>query len=60
MMTGKQMFVRSVLTAALPFVLAWAFAAELWRGLRSAVRYASLEVRANLASYRELMDREDL
>lgn len=59
-MTGKQMFLRSALTASLPFVLLWAFAAELWRGLRAALRSARLEVRANLASYRELMHREEL
>jgi hypothetical protein len=59
-MTGKQIWLRSALTVALPFVLIWAFAADLWRGLRSAFRSARLEVRANLASYRELMHREDL
>jgi hypothetical protein len=59
MMTGKQIFIRSSLTIGLPFVLVWAFAAELWRGMRSAFRFAWLEVRANLASYRELMHRDD-
>jgi hypothetical protein len=59
MMTGKQIFIRSSLTIGLPFVLVWAFVAELWRGMRSAFRLAWLEVRANLASYRDLMQRED-
>ena len=59
-MTRKQIFIRSSLTVALPFVLAWAFAAELWRGLRSAFRYAWLEVYANVESYRDFMQREDL
>jgi hypothetical protein len=59
-MTKRRMFVRSALTIALPFVLLWAFGAELWRGIRSAFRYAYLEVRANLASYRDFMQREDL
>jgi hypothetical protein len=58
--TRKQIFVRSSLTVALPFVLIWAFVAELWRGLGSAFRYAWLEVRANVASYRDLMQREEL
>ena len=59
-MTGKQIFIRSSLTIALPFVLIWAFAAELWCGLGSAFRYAWLEVRANVESYRDLMKREEL
>ena len=59
-MTSKRFFIRSSLTVALPFVLAWAFVAELSRGLRSAFRYAWLEVRANIESYRDLMQREDL
>jgi hypothetical protein len=59
-MTGRQIFIRSALTIGLPFVLIWAFAAELWRGLRSAFWHAWLEVRANLASYRDLMQREEL
>lgn len=54
-----KVFVRSSLTIALPFILIWAFVAELWRGLRSAFRFAWLEVRANIASYRDLMHRED-
>jgi len=58
-MTAKQIFVRSWITIALPFILIWAFAEELWRGLRSAFRFAWLEVRANIASYRDLMQRED-
>jgi hypothetical protein len=58
-MTGKQMFVRSVLTIALPLILIWAFADELWRGIRSAFRFAWLEVRANLAAYRDQMKQDD-
>jgi hypothetical protein len=58
-MTGRQMFIRSVLTVSLPFVLIWAFAEELWREIRSAFRHACLEVRANLASYRDFMQRRD-
>jgi hypothetical protein len=58
-MTAKQIFIRSSITIALPFVLIWAFAEELWRGIRSAFWHAWLEVRANLASYRDLMERED-
>ena len=59
-MSRKQIVLRSTLTMALPFVLIWAFVAELWRGLGSAFRYAWLEVRANVASYRDLMSREEL
>ncbi len=59
-MTTKQIFIRSSLTIALPFVLIWAFVAELLRGLGSAFRYAWLEVRANVESYRDLMKREEL
>jgi len=58
-MTAKQILVRSSITIALPFILIWAFAEELWRGLRSAFRLAWLEVRANIASYRDLIQRED-
>lgn len=58
-MTAKQIFLRALLTLGLPFVLIWAFADELWRGLRSAFRCAWLEVRANIESYRDLMGRED-
>jgi hypothetical protein len=39
-MTIKQIFIRSALTLGLPLVLIWAFAEELWRGLRSAFRFA--------------------
>jgi hypothetical protein len=58
-MTGRQIFIRSALTVSLPLVLIWAFAEELWRGLRSAFRFAWLEVRANIAAYRKEMGRED-
>lgn len=59
-MASKQIVIRSLLTIALPFVLIWAFAAELSRGVRSAFRYAWLEVRANIASWRDFMQREEL
>jgi hypothetical protein len=58
-MTGKRIFIRSMLMVSLPLVLIWAFAEELWRGLRSAFRFAWLEVRANIAAYRNEMHRED-
>lgn len=58
-MTGKQLFVRSSMTLALPAILIGVFAAELWRGLRFACRCAWLEVRSNVAAYHELMQRED-
>jgi hypothetical protein len=44
-MMGRR-FVRTALTMGLPLILIWAFVAELWRGLRSAFRFAWLEVRA--------------
>jgi hypothetical protein len=55
----KRMFVRSALTIGLPLILIWAFVEELWRGIRSAFRFAWLEVRMNIAAYREQMQRED-
>jgi hypothetical protein len=58
-MTGKQILVRSLLTLGLPLILIWAFTEELWRGIRSAFRFAWLEVRANLAAYRNEMGRND-
>ncbi|RXG91546.1 hypothetical protein [Bradyrhizobium zhanjiangense] len=58
-MTIKRSMIRAAITVALPFCMIWAFAEELWRGLRSALRLAWLEVRANLASFREMMKRED-
>ena len=58
-MTGKQIFVRSALTVGLPVILIWAFVEELWRGILSAFRFAWLEVRMNIAAYREQMKRED-
>jgi hypothetical protein len=58
-MTSKKTFVRSVLTLGLPLVLIWAFTEELWRGIRSAFRFAWLEVRANIAAYRNEMGRDD-
>jgi hypothetical protein len=58
-MTGKQILVRSLLTLGLPLVLIWAFTGELWRGIRSAFRFAWLEVRSNIAAYRNEMGRDD-
>lgn len=58
-MTGKRILVRSLLTLGLPLILIWAFAEELWRGIRSAFRFAWLEVRANVDAYRKHMQRED-
>lgn len=58
-MTTKQLFIRSLLTIALPFVLVWAFAEELLHNLRSAFRLAWLEVRANVETYRREMGRDD-
>jgi hypothetical protein len=58
-MTSKKTFVRSVLTLGLPLVLIWAFTEELWRGIRSAFRFAWLEVRCNLEAYRREMERND-
>ncbi|MBR0753459.1 hypothetical protein JQ604_14825 [Bradyrhizobium jicamae] len=58
-MTIKRGMIRTVITVALPFCMAWGFAEELWRGIRSAFRLAWLEARANIASYRDLMKRED-
>jgi hypothetical protein len=59
-MSRKQIVIRSTLTMALPSVLIWVFVAELCRGLGSAFRYAWLEVRANIAAYRDFMHREEL
>jgi hypothetical protein len=58
-MTRKRMFVRSAITMALPLILIWAFTEELWRGIRSAFRFAWLEVRSNIAAYRNEMGRDD-
>ena len=58
-MTGKQMFVRSVLTISLPLILIWAFVETLLREMRSAFWYARNEVQQNLAAYREQMKKDD-
>ena len=58
-MTTKQLVIRSSLTVALPFVLIWAVFEVLFREMRAAFRYAWLEIKANIASYRDLMKRED-
>lgn len=58
-MTGKRIFVRSALTAALPFILIWAFVETLLREMRSAFRFAWLEARINLEDYHRQMERED-
>lgn len=58
-MTTKQLFIRSALTAGLPFILIWAFVETLLHEMRSAFRFAWLEVRANIAAYREEMQRKD-
>jgi len=48
-----------MVTASLPFVLIYAAAAELLRGIASAFRYAWLEVRIEIDEYRKQMRRED-
>jgi hypothetical protein len=59
MATGKQVFIRTVVTVALPFILIWAFSAELWQGIKSAFYYAWLEVQIGCDDYRRQMRRED-
>ena len=51
-------YLRVLLTLSLPFVLAWAYLAELGRGIHDAFRSAWLEVRCNLEAYHRLMDSE--
>jgi hypothetical protein len=58
-MTGRQLFIRTSLTAALPFILIWAFVETLGREIKSAFWYARNEVQQNIAAYREMMKRED-
>jgi hypothetical protein len=58
-MTRKQIFVRGSLTIGLPFILLYAFIAELFRGIRKAFLYAWIEVRINVDAYRREMTRED-
>ena len=55
-MTGRRLFIRSSLTLALPIVLVWAFTAELAKGLKTAVRFAWLEMLRNVESYHRLME----
>ena len=55
-MTGRHPFIRTMLTLSLPFVLVWAFTAELLKGLKTAVRFAWLEARRNVESYHRLME----
>jgi hypothetical protein len=57
--TTKQIFIRSSLTVALPFILIWAFVAQLAHEMRSAFRFAWLEVRANIEAYHREMRRKD-
>jgi hypothetical protein len=45
----KRMFVRSALTIGLPLILIWAFVEELWRGIRSAFRFAWLHEHRGLS-----------
>jgi hypothetical protein len=47
--------VRIALTLGLPFILVWAFVAELTIGLGRAFLYAWLETKLNLAAYQRLM-----
>jgi hypothetical protein len=58
-MRRKQIFVRSSITVALPFILIWAFVEVLCREMRSGLRFAWLEVRANVEAYHREMERED-
>jgi hypothetical protein len=47
--------VRTLMTIALPFILIWVFTSEFCREMRSAFRYAWLEVRANIDVYHRHM-----
>jgi hypothetical protein len=58
-MTGKQIFVRTTLTLALPLILIWAFAETLLREIGSAFWYAWNDVQQNVEAYRREMRRED-
>lgn len=54
-MTGKQLFVRSALTLALPWLMIWTFFSVLLREVASAFRYAWLQVLIEYEMYvREL------
>lgn len=50
----KVWFVRSMLIAALPLILCWAFFAALYRGIKDAFWYAAQEVRIEIASFRRI------
>jgi hypothetical protein len=54
-MNARTAFVRSVLILILPFILGWAFFAELFRGIKNAFQYAWLEVRIEYDSFRKLL-----
>jgi hypothetical protein len=58
-MTGRQAFVRTMITVGLPFILIWAFCAELWSGIRAAFFYAWCEVCINFDQYKTQMRRTD-
>jgi hypothetical protein len=58
-MTGKQLFVRSALTVALPFFIVAGFIIELYRGIWSAFRFAWLDTRGIWDDYRHEMRRDD-
>jgi hypothetical protein len=57
--TGKQLFVRSIITASPPLILTCAFVSELYRGIKSALRFACLDVQIEYESYKHQMRRED-
>lgn len=48
---------KAALILALPFILGWAFFAELFRGIKSAFWYARQEVRIEYDSFRKLLGR---
>jgi hypothetical protein len=58
-MNGKRIFIRSTLTAVLPIILVWTFFETLRREIKSAFRYAWLDVRIDIEDYRREMRRED-
>ena len=55
----KRIVVRSLLTAALPVILLYAFFVELITEIGNAFYRAWLEVRANIDAYRREMKRTD-
>jgi len=58
-MTGKQIFVRTTLTLALPLILIFAFVGTLLHEMRSAFWFAWQEVWLNVEAYRYHMRRDD-